>query len=302
MNHLLKNPHVTALITVCFWSTTFIATKLLLVDFSPTAILLVRFIIGLAALSVISKFSLVHYRLWQHLYLMAAGITGVCFYFFLENIALSYTSTSNVAVIVSISPLFIGLASAFVYQTKLKVTFFIGFLLSFIGIFLISFAGDLSFHPLGDFLAVAAALMWMIYSLLIKKIASWGYSVIDTTKAIFLYGILFILPLFVLTKSSLPLEKLLQTDNLFYLLFLGLGASALCFVLWNYTVEQLGAVVAGLYIYLVPVTTLFASFLILGETISFVKLIGVILTLLGLFVSEGQRKFSIKTVRLKDQE
>lgn len=169
MNHLLKNPHVTALITVFFWSTTFIATKLLLVDFSPTAILLVRFIIGLAALSVISKFSLVHYRLWQHLYLMAAGITGVCFYFFLENIALSYTSTSNVAVIVSISPLFIGLASAFVYQTKLKVTFFIGFLLSFIGIFLISFAGDLSFHPLGDFLAVAAALMWMIYSLLIKK-------------------------------------------------------------------------------------------------------------------------------------
>ena len=39
MNHLFKNPHVTALITVFFWSTTFIATKLLLIDFSPTAIL-----------------------------------------------------------------------------------------------------------------------------------------------------------------------------------------------------------------------------------------------------------------------
>lgn len=127
MNHLFKNPHVTALITVFFWSTTFIATKLLLIDFSPTAILFLRFIIGLVALSVLSKFSRIHYHFRQHLYLMAAGISGVCFYFFLENIALSYTSTSNVAVIVSISPLFIGLASALIYRTKLKGTFFIGF-------------------------------------------------------------------------------------------------------------------------------------------------------------------------------
>ena len=29
-----------------------------------------------------------------------------------------------------------------------------------------------------------------------QKIASWGHSVIDTTKMIFLYGILFIMPLF----------------------------------------------------------------------------------------------------------
>ncbi|WP_374848574.1 DMT family transporter [Enterococcus gallinarum] len=173
MNHLFKNPHVTALITVFFWSTTFIATKLLLIDFSPTAILFLRFIIGLVALSVLSKFSRIHYHFRQHLYLMAAGISGVCFYFFLENIALSYTSTSNVAVIVSISPLFIGLASALIYRTKLKGTFFIGFLLSFCGIFLISFAGNLSFNPFGDFLAIAAALMWMVYSLLVKKIASW---------------------------------------------------------------------------------------------------------------------------------
>ena len=254
MNHLFKNPHVTALITVFFWSTTFIATKLLLIDFSPTAILFLRFIIGLVALSVLSKFSRIHYHFRQHLYLMAAGISGVCFYFFLENIALSYTSTSNVAVIVSISPLFIGLASALIYRTKLKGTFFIGFLLSFCGIFLISFAGNLSFHPFGDFLAIAAAL----------------------------------------------------TDNLLYLLFLGLGASALCFVLWNYTVEQLGAVMAGLYIYLVPVTTLFASFLILGEGISLVKLLGVTLTLFGLFVSEGKSSLPIrarlKKTKLKNQD
>lgn len=79
MNHLFKNPHVTALITVFFWSTTFIATKLLLIDFSPTAILFLRFIIGLVALSVLSKFSRIHYHFRQHLYLMAAGISGVCF-------------------------------------------------------------------------------------------------------------------------------------------------------------------------------------------------------------------------------
>ncbi|MCW3744772.1 DMT family transporter [Enterococcus gallinarum] len=143
--------------------------------------------------------------------------------------------------------------------------------------------------------------MWMVYSLLVKKIASWGHSVIDTTKMIFLYGILFIMPLFFLTKSSLSLDKLLQTDNLLYLLFLGLGASALCFVLWNYTVEQLGAVMAGLYIYLVPVTTLFASFLILGEGISLVKLLGVTLTLFGLFCIRRKIKPSNKGKTKKDK-
>ncbi len=237
---------------------------------------------------------------------MAAGISGVCFYFFLENIALSYTSTSNVAVIVSISPLFIGLASALIYRTKLKGTFFIGFLLSFCGIFLISFAGNLSFHPFGDFLVIAAALMWMVYSLLVKKIASWGHSGHrhDENDLPIWHSIYYAAVL--LTKSFLSLDKLLQTDNLLYLLFLGLGASALCFVLWNYTVEQLGAVMAGLYIYLVPVTTLFASFLILGEGISLVKLLGVTLTLFGLFVSEGKSSLPIrarlKKTKLKNQD
>ena len=81
-------------------------------------------------------------------------------------------------------------------SNEIKGNILYWFLLSFCGIFLISFAGNLSFHPFGDFLAIAAALMWMVYSLLVKKIASWGHSVIDTTKMIFLYGILFIMPLF----------------------------------------------------------------------------------------------------------
>ena len=82
--------------------------------------------------------------------------------------------------------------------------------------------------------------------------------------------------------------------NLLNFLYLGLGASALCFVTWNWCVGILGAVKTSSYIYLVPVITIVASFLILRENITGVALIGACLTLVGLFLSERKEKRSIK--------
>ena len=70
------------------------------------------------------------------------------------------------------------------------------------------------------------------------------------------------------------------------LLFLGLGASALCFVTWNFAVKAMGAVKTSVYLYLVPVITVAASGLILRETITPMAGAGTALTLLGLILSE----------------
>ena len=72
------------------------------------------------------------------------------------------------------------------------------------------------------------------------------------------------------------------------ILFLGLGASALCFVTWNFAVKLLGAVKTSIYIYMVPVITVVTSVLILKEEITAAAALGIALTLGGLLLSEGK--------------
>lgn len=75
---------------------------------------------------------------------------------------------------------------------------------------------------------------------------------------------------------------------LFNIIFLGVGASALCFVTWNYAVKILGAVKTSIYIYMVPVITVITSILILHETVTILAAIGTLLTLVRLVVSESK--------------
>ena len=70
------------------------------------------------------------------------------------------------------------------------------------------------------------------------------------------------------------------------ILYLGLGASALCFVTWKFAVKELGAVKTSVYIYMVPVITVITSVLILHEKLTLLAGIGTVLTLIGLFLSE----------------
>ena len=82
--------------------------------------------------------------------------------------------------------------------------------------------------------------------------------------------------------------------NLFNIIFLGLGASALCFVTWNLAVRELGAVKASVYIYMVPVITVITSAIVLQEKITLLVALGTILTMTGLFISEYRPKKKIK--------
>ena len=72
------------------------------------------------------------------------------------------------------------------------------------------------------------------------------------------------------------------------ILYLGFGASALCFVTWNWSVKILGAVKTSVYIYMVPVITVVTSAVFLHENITWIAVLGIILTLAGLFISEGK--------------
>ena len=91
-----------------------------------------------------------------------------------------------------------------------------------------------------------------------------------------------------MSDPVIDFPRFADRTNLLNLLFLGLGASALCFVTWNSAVRLLGAVRTSVYIYLTPVITIVASVLILHEPFTWMTGVGTVLTLAGLVLSEGR--------------
>lgn len=226
--------HLAALVTILIWGTTFISTKVLLVDFEPIEILFFRFILGFLALLIVYPHRMRGTTKRQEVVFAAAGLCGVC---------------------------------------------------------LIIFNGaKMQLNPIGDLLAVAAAVVWACYSVLTRKISGFGYHTIQTTRRVFAYGIVFMIPALFLFDCRIGAERFANPVYLGNLIFLGLGASALCFVTWSMAVKILGAVKTSIYIYLVPVITVVTSALILKERVTVMSGIGTVLALIGLFLSEYRGK------------
>ena len=287
--------YLAAILTIIIWGTTFISTKILLVDFQPIEILFFRFVMGFMALLLIAPRRLKSISPKQELTFAAAGLCWICLYYLLENIALTYTMASNVGVIISVAPFFTAILAHLLLKSeeKLRMNFFVGFVVAMIGIVLISFNGaKLELNPAGDILAVAAAFVWACYSILTKKISGYGYSVLLTTRRTFFYGILFMIPMLFFFDFELDLWRFGNMTYLLNILYLGLGASALCFVTWNFAVKVLGAVKTSIYIYMVPVITTVTSVLVLKESVTWISALGTLLIIIGLFFSEYNGKSS----------
>ena len=274
------------------WGTTFTVTKILQDNLVPIEILFLRFVVGYLTLFLLSPRPMkIGGKKREALYAMA-GLTGVVIYFLLENYAVRFTLASNVGVIVSVCPFFTALCVWAVDGKKERPSgnFFLGFLVAMAGIVLINWNGLQvgGGSMLGDSMTVAAALMWAIYSMFTRKITDLGESVIESTRHIFLYGLLFMLPCLPLFGFSPSVQALTNPGVIGGLLFLGVGASGICFVLWNFATARIGAVQTSAYIYLAPVISVVTSALFLSEAVTLLAAAGTVLTLIGLILSEGR--------------
>ena len=105
-----RRGHLLALFTIMVWGTTFLSTSVLLRDFTPLEILIIRMALGIAALTVARPRRL-RLKSRRHEWLFAgAGLTGVSMYFLLENYALTFTYSANCSVIISTAPFFVAIA------------------------------------------------------------------------------------------------------------------------------------------------------------------------------------------------
>jgi drug/metabolite transporter (DMT)-like permease len=288
-NENMTKGHLAAALSVLIWGTTFIATMTLLREFQPSEIMFYRFLLGLVVLILLHPHRIKGTTLKQELYFAMAGGVGITIYFVLEKTALVYTAASNVGVIISTAPFFTALLACFMLKSeKPNKFFYLGFITAIIGITLISFNGVtvLGLNPLGDLLAVGAAIIWAGYNIILKKISQFGYTTMQVTRRTFVYAMLFMVPFILFTDFEFGLARLTTPGNLVSILYLGVGASAFGFALWNLAVKVLGAVRTTIYIYAIPVVTVISSALFLGERITWISATGTILALAGLFISE----------------
>lgn len=280
---------VTALGVCAIWGETFVSTKILLGEgLMPSDIFFYRFLLGYVCIWAFS-----YKRLWadnwqDELLLLILGIMGGSLYFLTENMALMFSTASNVAILVGSTPLITAVLMALFYKDERMCTRqMVGSLLAFGGMALVILNGQVMLHlnPKGDILALCASLTWAFYSLIIKKL-SRHYNALFITRKIFIYGLLSILP-YLWTQSPLQTDLTILSKPTVWvnLLYLGVVASMLCFVAWNWTLKQLGTVRATNIIYLQSFFTMFFSYLILDERITLMAICGTATLILGMYMA-----------------
>lgn len=280
--------HILAILTVAVWGTTFISTKVLIESgLSPQEIFLLRFIIAYTGIWFISPHKLLANNWKDEMWFLLTGFTGGTLYFLTENTALSLTQTTNVAFIICTTPLLTtGLSMLLYRQEKAGKKLLAGSVIALIGVGILIFNGSfvLKLSPLGDILTLCAGISWAVYSLIIRKL-SGKYSSVFITRKVFFYGIITVLPVFIVQPFNFSLAGLMQPQVWMNLLFLSVVASLACFVIWNIVLKNLGTIQSSNYLYLNPLFTTIAAYLFLEEELTIYAFTGVLLILGGVFLA-----------------
>ena len=271
MEFRLSKGHFLGLFCAVVWGATFISTKVLLEYLSPLQILFSRFLLGYIALWCLYPHRSPKYGRKAQLLFALAGFLGTFLYFLMENVALQHTTASNVGVLVSLAPLFTAAVSKLENpKLTLSLQLFVGAVLSFVGVLLIVFGDNMSLviNPLGDTLALGAAFVWALYSIVLNKLSVYKAPILVSTRTIFGYGLIFIVAGVLYADDFPGSEILLKTEVWSNLIFLGFIACAARYSMWTMAVETIGPDRTALYLYLVPVICLVCSYLILGENLT----------------------------------
>ena len=291
--------HFVAFVTVAVWGSTFVFTKMLLLNgLSPAQIFTLRFIIAyilLLAFELITRwqsFRLFSDSLRDELIMLLLGVTGGSIYFLTENAAMLYTTATNTSLIVCSCPLFAMLLVALVYRKSERFSSIqvVGSLLACLGMAVVVLNGHFVLHlsPYGDMLAFSACICWALYSLLMKAVTK-RYSTFFITRKVFFYGLLTILPYYLLYPGFPSMEVLFSSLVLWNLLFLGVVASMVCFLLWSWVIRVLGAVVATNWVYFNPIITILFAWWLLHEQITPWFILGTLLILMGMYLCDKRK-------------
>jgi len=311
------------------WGLTFASTRSLLSGFSALEIMVLRFIMAWAVLRLMEVLRRPDQtadeasrksagrrlgKLCDELLFAGMGITGIVAYQFLENCALYYTNATNVAILTSFAPIATAiLARVFTNDRSLSLPLVIGSLIAVLGASLVALDGasNLQMRPLGDFMALSAMFSWGAYSVLIDKVNARGYDQITVMRKAFFWSLVIIAPIAIWGTSDaayhaldgsfrvtlagkVNAERFSIPLNWMNILFLGVFASAACFVLWNYACKYLGVVYATICLYLIPIIGVIFAAMFLGESPTAMSVTGGLIITIGVVIATAKHKRIVK--------
>lgn len=286
--------HIAAIVTVAMWGYSFVSSKVLLDNgLGPVQIYILRFLMAYVLVVLIS-----HKRLWasnlrEECMLMLCGICAGSVYFIAENTALQYTLTTNVSLLTSMSPLITAMLVGLIYKNeKIGAGTWFGSAIALVGVGCVVFNSSTSVEvrPLGDFLSIAAAFCWAAYSLILRQLNAY-YDVWFISRKTFFYGVLTAIPFLLFEHDTVDIMEVIGRPAIYgNLLFLGVGASTIAYVLWALSVKKLGAIKANNYMYLQSIFTLVISAFVLGEHVTAIGYLGIALIIVGLWAGDNINK------------
>lgn len=285
--------HFLAVFTVAVWGASFVSTKILLnAGFLPTHVYLLRFAFAYLILLAVSHERLFAKSFRDEVMLACCGLTAGSIYFIAENTALEFSLVSNVSLIVCANPLLTMIFGGLLYRSeRLGKRQFAGSILTLCGMVLVVLNGKfiLDLSPVGDLLAFVAALVWTIYSLIVRPLSE-RYSTLFISRKIFFYGALTSLPVLFFVGTDIPWAAFKNPVVAGNFLFLGIVASLFGYVIWNKALRVIGTVLASNYIYAIPLFSIVLSVIFLHERITPVAVLGACLILCGMVLAEYRKK------------
>lgn len=278
---------------VVFWGSSFVATKLVLEEFSPEAYMFIRF-----ALASIVFLLILWYRGFSrlpgvvHLRLAAIAVFEPGLYFVFETNGLALTTAPKASLIIATTPVVVALLSRVFLGERMGHRTTVGGIASIVGIAVLVAADRRTVAlsegaGLGDFLVLGAVLSAAGYIILARSLSARLDSVQLTAYQV-LYGTLFFLPLFIL-RPSVPQLSTVSGEAVGALLFLAVFATVVAFLSYNYALSQVPAARAGVFLNAIPVVTAVVAWPVLGEVLTPMQAVGGVLVLGGMTYANRRR-------------
>ncbi len=274
------------------WGLSYIWTKIVFNYYQPLTTVFLRLLISSIILLVfIHLFRNPRKIRKEHFGLFALSALFNPFLYFLgESFGLNLVSSTISAVIISTIPLFTPIVAYFSLKEKLSPINLIGMIVSFSGIMVMLFNDQLKINenPWGLLFLFGAVISAVIYGILLKKLTGF-YSSLTIITYQNLLGAIYFLPLFLIFEFNHFIQIKPNTELITSLLLLAIFASSVAFILYTTVVRNIGITKGNIYTNLIPGFTAIFAYFILAEQFPFSKIIGMIIVILGVILSQINR-------------
>jgi drug/metabolite transporter (DMT)-like permease len=284
-----------ALFAMIFWSLSFVWFKVANVNYEPIAIVYLRLIISVIILTsyLLLTGTFMKIKKRDRKYFLMLAVFEPFLYFLGESFGLTYVSSTVGSVLISTIPVFATIGAWVLFKERLKIINYAGILLSFIGVlvFLLNSTGALTYNLKGIALLFLAVFSAVGYNLTLGKLVH-TYSPVYIVNVQNVIGIVLFAPIFFIFNFDTFIHATHTFKSLTPIFELAIFASCGAFILFAYSVKKVGITKANAFDNIIPVFTALFAFLLLGDKLSVQNIIGIVIVIAGLFMSQinGRRK------------